>query len=125
MVYRTDVSRTVYLATDWGSPDKTLKIFKYNDSGSVKYVLLFHIKERYGDDYKNNDTLTIVADGNSIKKELVNDASVIVADLSDLYFYARITESDYNTMMNAEKVEFLIMKYRFQLGAECKTVIAF
>ncbi len=122
--YNPVESPVILLNTNWGNPLKTLKVFKYYENGAMKYLLLFHVRERYGEDISNCNKMEIVSGKDRTQTDIVQDASVFIADISDLYFYTFLTEPFFKKMIKSPEFKFVIASYEFQMNSECMPLLA-
>lgn len=123
--YNPVESPVILLNTNWGNPLKTLKVFKYYENGAMKYLLLFHVRERAGEDISSCNKMEIVSGIDRMQIDIVQDASVFIADISDLYFYAFVTESFFKKIIHSPGLTFVVASYEFQMSSECMSLLAF
>jgi hypothetical protein len=123
--YNPIESQVILLNTNWGDPLKTLKIFKFFEKTEMKYLLLFHVRERAGDDISQSGTMTIVTGSENTDVVITHDASVFIADISDLYFYAYLSEPLFKKVISQSESKFNVASYQFQLSNECKSILTF
>jgi hypothetical protein len=123
--YNPVESKVILLNSNWGDPLKTLKVFKFFEKDEMKYLLLFHVREKAGDDISQSGTMTIITGTEQTNVEITHDASVFIADISDLYFYTYLSESLFKKVISQSESKFNVASYQFQLSNECKSILAF
>ncbi len=123
--YNPVESQVILLNTNWGNPLKTLKVFKLLEKNEMKYLLLFHVRERAGDDISQYGKMTIVTGTENTDVEITHDASVFIADISDLYFYTYLSELLFKKVISQGESKFNVASYQFQLSNECKSILTF
>jgi hypothetical protein len=125
MRYHPTQSQTILLNTNWGNPLKTLKVYKFYENGEMKYLLLFHIRERAGDDISNCKKMDLITNGEHYTVDIIQDGSVFIADISDLYFYTTLGETFFKKIIAMSESVFSITTYEFQLNNDCKPLLTF
>jgi hypothetical protein len=123
--YNPAESQVILLNTNWGNPLKTLKVYKFFEKNEIKYLLLFHVRERAGDDISQYCKMTIMTGTEKADVEITHDASVFIADISDLYFYTYLSEPLFKKVVSQSESKFSVASYQFQLSDECKSILAF
>lgn len=123
--YNPVQSQVILLNTNWGNPLKTLKIYKFFEKDEMKYLLLFHVRERAGDDISQAGNMTIFTGSEQTDVQIAHDASVFIADISDLYFYTYLPEQLFKKVVSQSESKFKIADYQFPLGNECKSILNF
>jgi hypothetical protein len=118
-------SQTILLKTNWGNPLKTLVVYKYMENGALKYLLLFHVRERAGDDISTVSKMDIVTGLERSQVDILQDASVFIADISDLYFYVTIPDTFFRKIISETESKFIVATYEFGLSNECKSLLTF
>lgn len=122
--YNLEISKTIFLTPAYGSPMKTLRVYKYKNNNATERVLLFHFRDKYNYELKL-DTLIIEGGKNEIRKEIYDDASVVISDLQDLIFYIRLSENEYDELKNVTNIQFRIQDMTLVLDAECKSAVLY
>ncbi|HEX2957856.1 MAG TPA: hypothetical protein VHO70_13555 [Chitinispirillaceae bacterium] len=123
--YNPVESQVILLNTNWGNPLKTLKVYKFFENSEMKYLLLFHVRERAGDDISQSGKMTIITGSENTDVEITHDASVFIADISDLYFYTCLSELLFKKVISQSESKFNVASYQFQLSNECKSILTF
>lgn len=123
--YNPVESQVILLNANWGNPLKTLKVYKFFEKNEIKYLLLFHVRERAGDDISQSCTMTIVTGSENVDVKITHDASVFIADISDLYFYTYLSEQLFKKVISQSESKFNFASYQFQLSNECKSILTF
>jgi hypothetical protein len=83
------------IAADFGSNNKFVKLFKTNDSDTMKQiVVLFHFIDRYDyDQIKGNVVFKL--DNDSFEKPVfIDPASVIISEMSDQFYFVYLTNPE-------------------------------
>lgn len=120
--YNPEISKTIYLTSNFGSLTKTLKVYKYRNNNGIDRILLFHIADMFTYELKL-DTL-IIEGGNIIfRKKIYDDASVKIGNVQDLLFYITLNENEYNGIIDINKLLFRIDDMTLELNSDCKNKV--
>ena len=108
------------IISNYGSNNKFVKLFGFQKGEAKHYTLIFHFTDRYDNDFIHGKIL-FKSDNDSFEEPIhVDPASVINSDVSDQFYFAKMTDSEINALAFSKSVTGRIGPVDFELPYLCR-----
>ena len=108
------------IISNYGSNNKFVKLFASQKGEAKNYTLIFHFTDRYDNDFIHGRIL-FKSDNDSFEEPIhVDPASVINSDVSDQFYFTKMTDSEINALAFSKSVTGRIGPIDFELPFLCR-----